>query len=33
MQISDAGVYTCVASSRAGVDNKHYNLQIFGEFL
>ncbi|XP_015725366.1 hemicentin-1 isoform X1 [Coturnix japonica] len=29
VQISDAGVYTCVASSRAGVDNKHYNLQIF----
>ncbi|XP_072199268.1 hemicentin-1 isoform X3 [Excalfactoria chinensis] len=29
VKISDAGVYTCVASSRAGVDNKHYNLQIF----
>uniref|UniRef100_A0A493TWE9 Hemicentin-1 n=1 Tax=Anas platyrhynchos platyrhynchos TaxID=8840 RepID=A0A493TWE9_ANAPP len=29
VQISDAGVYTCVASSRAGVDNKHYSLQIF----
>ncbi|XP_014802303.1 PREDICTED: hemicentin-1 [Calidris pugnax] len=29
VQISDAGVYTCVASNRAGVDNKHYNLQVF----
>ncbi|XP_049724489.1 hemicentin-1 isoform X1 [Elephas maximus indicus] len=28
-QVSDAGVYTCVASNRAGVDNKHYNLQVF----
>ncbi|XP_030135337.4 hemicentin-1 [Taeniopygia guttata] len=28
VQISDAGVYTCVASNRAGVHNKHYNLQI-----
>ncbi|XP_027560313.1 hemicentin-1 isoform X2 [Neopelma chrysocephalum] len=29
VQISDTGVYTCVASNRAGVDNKHYNLQVF----
>ncbi|OXB56883.1 hypothetical protein ASZ78_013391 [Callipepla squamata] len=29
VQMSDSGVYTCVASSRAGVDNKHYKLQIF----
>ncbi|NXL89730.1 HMCN1 protein, partial [Alectura lathami] len=29
VQISDSGVYTCVASSRAGVDNKHYNLHVF----
>ncbi|NXK97014.1 HMCN1 protein, partial [Formicarius rufipectus] len=29
VQISDAGVYTCVASNRAGVDNRHYNLQVF----
>lgn len=29
-QVSDVAVYTCVASNRAGVDNKHYNLQVFG---
>uniref|UniRef100_A0A8C8RV15 Hemicentin-1 n=1 Tax=Pelusios castaneus TaxID=367368 RepID=A0A8C8RV15_9SAUR len=28
-QVSDVGVYTCVASNRAGVDNKHYNLQVY----
>nr|XP_033816119.1 hemicentin-1 isoform X1 [Geotrypetes seraphini] len=28
-QVSDVGTYTCVASSRAGVDNKLYNLQVF----
>ncbi|XP_068397521.1 hemicentin-1 isoform X4 [Eschrichtius robustus] len=28
-QVSDAAVYTCVASNRAGVDNKHYSLQVF----
>ncbi|NWV14212.1 HMCN1 protein, partial [Ptilonorhynchus violaceus] len=28
VQISDTGVYTCVASNRAGVDNKHYNLRV-----
>ncbi|KAF5916712.1 hypothetical protein HPG69_005507 [Diceros bicornis minor] len=28
-QVSDVAVYTCVASNRAGVDNKHYNLQVF----
>ncbi|NXC61674.1 HMCN1 protein, partial [Aleadryas rufinucha] len=28
VQISDTGVYTCVASNRAGVHNKHYNLQV-----
>uniref|UniRef100_A0A803W8Y0 Hemicentin 1 n=1 Tax=Ficedula albicollis TaxID=59894 RepID=A0A803W8Y0_FICAL len=28
VQIADAGVYTCVASNRAGVHNKHYNLQV-----
>ncbi|CAJ1060969.1 hemicentin-1 [Xyrichtys novacula] len=27
-QVSDSGTYTCVASNRAGVDNKHYNLQV-----
>ncbi|KAK2908097.1 hemicentin-1 isoform X2 [Channa argus] len=27
-QVSDGGTYTCVASNRAGVDNKHYNLQV-----
>ncbi|NWI93347.1 HMCN1 protein, partial [Pitta sordida] len=29
VQVSDSGVYTCVASNRAGVDNKRYNLQVF----
>ncbi|NWI60418.1 HMCN1 protein, partial [Calyptomena viridis] len=29
VQLSDSGMYTCVASNRAGVDNKHYNLQVF----
>uniref|UniRef100_A0A8C4UE85 Hemicentin-1 n=1 Tax=Falco tinnunculus TaxID=100819 RepID=A0A8C4UE85_FALTI len=29
VQIPDTGVYTCVASNRAGVDNKHFKLQIF----
>ncbi|XP_069497466.1 hemicentin-1 isoform X2 [Ambystoma mexicanum] len=28
-QISDAGTYTCVASNRAGVDNKLYNIQVY----
>ncbi|XP_067585037.1 hemicentin-1 isoform X1 [Pseudorca crassidens] len=28
-QVSDDAVYTCVASNRAGVDNKHYSLQVF----
>uniref|UniRef100_A0A8C3XYG7 Hemicentin-1 n=1 Tax=Catharus ustulatus TaxID=91951 RepID=A0A8C3XYG7_CATUS len=28
VQISDTGVYTCVASNRAGVHNKHFNLQV-----
>ncbi|XP_044528060.1 hemicentin-1 [Gracilinanus agilis] len=28
-QVSDVGLYTCVASNRAGVDNKHYSLQVF----
>ncbi|XP_007935886.1 hemicentin-1 [Orycteropus afer afer] len=28
-QVSDVGMYTCVASNRAGVDNKHYRLQVF----
>ncbi|XP_044798654.2 hemicentin-1 isoform X4 [Bubalus bubalis] len=27
-QASDVAVYTCVASNRAGVDNKHYSLQV-----
>ncbi|XP_065811778.1 hemicentin-1 [Labrus bergylta] len=27
-QVSDSGTYTCVASNRAGVDNRHYNLQV-----
>ncbi|GAA6099393.1 hemicentin-1 isoform X2 [Tachysurus ichikawai] len=29
VQVSDGGTYTCVASNRAGVDNKHYNLQVY----
>ncbi|XP_062857960.1 hemicentin-1 [Trichomycterus rosablanca] len=28
-QVSDGGTYTCVASNRAGVDNKLYNLQVY----
>ncbi|XP_069798458.1 hemicentin-1 [Narcine bancroftii] len=28
-QVSDGGTYTCVASNRAGVDNKHYNLIVY----
>uniref|UniRef100_A0A8C1I856 Hemicentin 1 n=1 Tax=Cyprinus carpio TaxID=7962 RepID=A0A8C1I856_CYPCA len=28
-QVSDGGSYTCVASNRAGVDNRHYNLQVY----
>ncbi|XP_074858282.1 hemicentin-1 isoform X3 [Carettochelys insculpta] len=28
-RVSDTAVYTCVASNRAGVDNKHYNLQVY----
>ncbi|XP_043941249.1 hemicentin-1 [Protopterus annectens] len=27
-QVSDAGTYTCVASNRAGLDSKYYNLQV-----
>nr|XP_045732354.1 hemicentin-1 [Mirounga angustirostris] len=27
-QLSDVAVYTCVASNRAGVDNKHYSLRV-----
>lgn len=30
-QVSDSATYTCIASNRAGVDNKHYNLQVHGE--
>ncbi|XP_058494160.1 hemicentin-1 isoform X1 [Solea solea] len=28
-QVSDGGIYTCVASNRAGVDNRHYSLQVY----
>lgn len=31
-QVSDGGTYTCVASNRAGVDNRHYSLQVYGEY-
>lgn len=31
-QVSDGGTYTCVASNRAGVDNKHYNIQVYGKY-
>ncbi|XP_040926337.1 hemicentin-1 isoform X2 [Betta splendens] len=27
-QVSDGATYTCVASNRAGVDSRHYNLQV-----
>uniref|UniRef100_UPI0037E9B6AB hemicentin-1 n=1 Tax=Semicossyphus pulcher TaxID=241346 RepID=UPI0037E9B6AB len=27
-QVSDSGTYTCVASNRAGVDNRHFSLQV-----
>ncbi|XP_075872115.1 hemicentin-1 isoform X2 [Nelusetta ayraudi] len=27
-QVSDSATYTCVASNRAGVDNRHYSLQV-----
>ncbi|XP_066533975.1 hemicentin-1 [Hoplias malabaricus] len=29
VQVSDEGTYTCVASNRAGVDNRHYSLQVY----
>ncbi|XP_075038771.1 hemicentin-1 [Mixophyes fleayi] len=29
VQKSDEGAYTCVASNRAGVDKKDYNLQVY----
>lgn len=32
-QVSDGGTYTCVASNRAGVDNRYYNLEVHGESL
>ncbi|XP_034438633.1 hemicentin-1 isoform X1 [Hippoglossus hippoglossus] len=28
-QVSDGGTYTCVASNRAGVDNRQYSLQVY----
>ncbi|XP_025019182.1 hemicentin-1 [Python bivittatus] len=28
-QLADVGMYTCVASNRAGVDNKLYSLQVY----
>ncbi|MED6295336.1 hypothetical protein CHARACLAT_030705, partial [Characodon lateralis] len=28
IQVSDGGTYTCVASNRAGVDNRQYTLQV-----
>ncbi|KAG5850585.1 hypothetical protein ANANG_G00084020 [Anguilla anguilla] len=27
-QVSDGGTYTCVASNRAGVDSRHFSLQV-----
>ncbi|XP_055962583.1 hemicentin-1 [Sorex fumeus] len=27
-EVSDGATYTCVASNRAGVDNKHYSLRV-----
>ncbi|XP_056893820.1 hemicentin-1 isoform X2 [Takifugu flavidus] len=27
-QVSDSGAYTCIASNRAGVDSRHYDLQV-----
>ncbi|KAI5614770.1 hemicentin-1 isoform X1 [Silurus asotus] len=29
VQVSDGGTYTCVASNRAGVDSRNYNLQVY----
>ncbi|XP_075689566.1 hemicentin-1 [Rhinoderma darwinii] len=29
IQKSDEGAYTCVSSNRAGVDKKHYNIQVY----
>uniref|UniRef100_A0A8C9R6U4 Hemicentin-1 n=1 Tax=Scleropages formosus TaxID=113540 RepID=A0A8C9R6U4_SCLFO len=28
-QVPDGGAYTCVASNRAGVDNKHYRVLVY----
>ncbi|KAL1022832.1 hypothetical protein UPYG_G00032950 [Umbra pygmaea] len=28
VQVSDSGTFTCVASNRAGVDKRHFNLQV-----
>ncbi|XP_048833472.1 hemicentin-1 isoform X1 [Brienomyrus brachyistius] len=28
-QVSDGGTYTCVASNRAGVDSRHYSLEVY----
>lgn len=30
---ADAGPYTCVASSVAGIANKDYNLQVYSKLL